>query len=147
MTSATTGVRCPTANGYGPVERDTGNGERAAGDGHPITPAGAVYAKRLGVHAESSVEYFTGKACGTVTADVGVDDEKGPDGTVPSGSGRPARRGASTGALTDATAAQPVTADVTGCARVVRLVVTDGGDGTDSDRADRSTRADGRLSC
>jgi alpha-galactosidase len=39
--------------------------------------------------------------------------------------------------------AQPLTADVTG-ARLVRLVVTDAGDGIDSDHADWG---DARLSC
>ena len=39
--------------------------------------------------------------------------------------------------------AEPLTADVTG-AQVVRLVVTDGGDGIDSDHADW---ANARLTC
>lgn len=73
-----------TTNGYGPVERNTSNEERA-------------------------------------------------DGT----------KVASTSVLTNAMPAQPVTADVTG-AQVVRLLVTDGGDGIDSDHADW---ADARLTC
>ena len=32
-------------NGWGPVERDTSNGEQAAGDGRPITINGVQYAK------------------------------------------------------------------------------------------------------
>ena len=40
-----------TTNGWGPVEKDMSNGEQAAGDGHPITLRGAVYAKGLGAHA------------------------------------------------------------------------------------------------
>ncbi|WP_199810852.1 NPCBM/NEW2 domain-containing protein [Streptomyces sp. NRRL F-525] len=124
-----------TANGYGPVERNTSNGEAAAGDGHPITLGGVVYAKGLGVHAESDVEYYTGKACEKVTADVGVDDEKGANGTVAFEIWADGTKVASTGVLTNAMPAQPVTADVTG-AQVVRLVVTDGGDGIDSDHAD-----------
>ncbi|MFK4148734.1 NPCBM/NEW2 domain-containing protein [Streptomyces sp. NPDC004065] len=131
------------ANGYGPVERDTSNGESAAGDGHPITLGGVVYAKGLGVHADSAVEYYTGGACTRVTADVGVDDEKGARGTVAFEVWADGTKVASTDVLTNADAARPVTADVTG-ARVVRLVVTDGGDGIDSDHADW---ADARLSC
>ncbi|MGV9253083.1 NPCBM/NEW2 domain-containing protein [Streptomyces sp. NPDC003697] len=130
-------------NGYGPVERDTSNGESAAGDGHPITVGGTVYGKGLGVHAESAVEYYTGRACTTVTADVGVDDEKGSRGTVVFEIWADDTKAASTGVLTNAMPAQPLRADVTG-ARTVRLVVTDGGDGTDSDHADW---ADARLSC
>ncbi|MER6282939.1 NPCBM/NEW2 domain-containing protein [Streptomyces sviceus] len=131
------------ANGYGPVERNTSNGESAAGDGHPITIGGVVYAKGLGVHAESSVEYYTGAACETVTAQVGVDDEKGANGTVAFEVWADGTKVASTGVLTNAMPAQPLTADVTG-ARLVRLVVTDGGDGIDSDHADWG---DAQLSC
>jgi alpha-galactosidase len=132
-----------TTNGWGPVERNTSNGESAAGDGHPITLGGTVYAKGLGVHAESAVEYYTGKACTTVTADVGVDDEKAAKGTLAFEIWADGTKVASTGVLTNAMPAQPITADVTG-AQVVRLVVTDGGDGIDSDHADW---ADAKLSC
>ncbi|MCX4459043.1 NPCBM/NEW2 domain-containing protein [Streptomyces sp. NBC_01728] len=124
-----------TTNGFGPVERNTSNGESAAGDGHPITLGGVVYAKGLGAHAPSAVEYYTGKRCRTVTADVGVDDEKGANGTVAFEIWADGTLVASTGVLTNAMPAQPVSADVTG-AEVVRLVVTDGGDGVDSDHAD-----------
>ncbi|MGW2765648.1 NPCBM/NEW2 domain-containing protein [Streptomyces sp. NPDC001275] len=130
-------------NGYGPVERDTSNGESAARDGHPITLGKVVYAKGLGVHAASSVEFYTGGTCRTVTADVGVDDEKNGKGTVAFEIWADGRKAAATGVLTNAMGAQPLSADVTG-AQVVRLVVTDGGDGIDSDHADW---ADARLMC
>ncbi|WP_435270669.1 NPCBM/NEW2 domain-containing protein [Streptomyces sp. 1222.5] len=131
------------SSGWGPVERDTSNGESAAGDGHPITVGGTAYAKGLGVHALSDVSFYTGKACEKVTADVGVDDEKGTAGTVAFEIWADGKKAASTGVLTNALPARPVTADVTG-AEVVRLVVTDGADGVDSDHADW---ADARLSC
>lgn len=131
------------ANGWGPVERDTSNGESGAGDGHPLTIGGTVFAKGLGVHADSSVEFYTGRVCRTVTAQVGVDDETGTKGTVAFEVWADGTKAASTGVLTGATAAQPVTADVDG-AQVVRLVVTDGGDGIDSDHADW---ADLRITC
>ncbi|WP_328441937.1 NPCBM/NEW2 domain-containing protein [Streptomyces sp. NBC_00444] len=131
------------ANGWGPVERNTSNGESDAGDGNPITIGGVAYAKGLGVHAESAVEYYAGGACETVTADVGVDDEKGANGTVAFEIWADGTKAASTGVLTNAMPAQPLTADVTG-AQLIRLVVTDGGDGIDSDHADW---ADAQLSC
>ncbi|WP_406252075.1 NPCBM/NEW2 domain-containing protein [Streptomyces atratus] len=131
------------ANGWGPVERDTSNGESGAGDGHPLTIGGAVFAKGLGVHADSAVEFYTGGACGTVTARVGVDDEAGAGGTVAFEVWADGEKAASTGVLTNAMPAQPVTADVSG-AQVVRLVVTDGGDDVDSDHADW---ADLRITC
>ncbi|QTD96808.1 NPCBM/NEW2 domain-containing protein [Streptomyces cyanogenus] len=130
-------------SGWGPVERDTSNGESAAGDGRPLTVGGTVYAKGLGVHALSELSFYTGKACEKVTADVGVDDEKGTKGTVAFEIWADGTKAASTGVLTNAMPARPLTADVTG-ARVVRLVVTDGGDGIDSDHADW---ANARLSC
>ncbi|MQY37356.1 hypothetical protein SRB17_53600 [Streptomyces sp. RB17] len=130
-------------SGWGPVERDTSNGESAAGDGHPITIGGAVYAKGLGVHAPSDVSFYTGKACSKVTADVGVDDEKGTKGTVTFEIWADGTKVASTGVLTNAMPAQPLTADVTG-AQVIRLVVTDAGDGNDSDHADWAAA---RVSC
>lgn len=132
-----------TANGWGPVERDTSNGESAAGDGNPLTVGGAVYAKGLGVHAQSAVEYYAGGACETVTAQVGVDDEEGADGSVAFEIRADGTTVASTGTLTNAQAAQGVSADVSG-ARVISLVVTDGGDGTTSDHGDWG---DARLSC
>ncbi|MFJ6015402.1 NPCBM/NEW2 domain-containing protein [Streptomyces sp. NPDC092952] len=135
--------RLSASNGWGPVERDTSNGESAAGDGNPMTIGGTVFAKGLGVHAYSSVEFYAGGACSTVTARVGVDDEKGAKGSVAFEIRADGRTAASTGVLTNAMPAQPITADVGG-ARVVRLVVTDGGDGTDSDHADW---ADLRITC
>ncbi|MDF6040762.1 NPCBM/NEW2 domain-containing protein [Streptomyces sp. JH14] len=131
------------ANGYGPVEKDTSNGESAAGDGHPLTIGGAVFTKGLGVHADSAVEFYAGGACSAVTAQVGVDDEKGAKGTVAFEIWADGTKAASSGVLTNAMAAQPITADVSG-AQVVRLVVTDGGDGVDSDHADW---ADLRIGC
>lgn len=131
------------SNGYGPVEKDTSNGESAAGDGNPLTIGGEVYAKGLGVHADSTVEYYAGGACDTVTARVGVDDEKGAKGSVAFEIWADGTRAASTGVLTNAMPAQPVSADVSG-AQVVRLVVTDGGDGDDSDHADWG---DLRITC
>ncbi|WP_204328119.1 NPCBM/NEW2 domain-containing protein [Streptomyces aureoverticillatus] len=124
-----------STNGWGPVEKDTSNGESDAGDGNPITIGGKVYAKGLGVHADSSVEYYAGGACEKLTAQVGVDDEKATKGTVAFQVWADDKLAASTGVLTTADPAQALSADVTG-AEVVRLVVTDGGDGIDSDHAD-----------
>ncbi|MCW2874713.1 NPCBM/NEW2 domain-containing protein, partial [Actinacidiphila oryziradicis] len=130
-------------NRWGPVEKDTSVGESAAGDGHPITIGGAVYAKGLGAHALSTVEYYLGAHCTSLTAQIGVDDEKGSAGTVAFEVWADGQRVAATGVLTNADPAQTLSAEVTG-ADTVQLVVTDGGDGVDSDHADW---ADTRLSC
>ncbi|MET9450895.1 NPCBM/NEW2 domain-containing protein [Streptomyces cinerochromogenes] len=130
-------------SGWGPVERDTSNGESAAGDGAPLTIGGTVYAKGLGVHALSDLSFYTGESCEKVTAEVGVDDEKGTKGSVAFEIWADGTKAAATGVLTNALPAQPLSADISG-AQVVRLVVTDGGDGVDSDHADW---ANARLVC
>ncbi|WP_327358286.1 NPCBM/NEW2 domain-containing protein [Streptomyces sp. NBC_01304] len=122
-------------NGWGPVEKNTSNGESAAGDGNPLTLNGTVFAKGLGVHADSAVEFYAGTRCSKVTAQVGVDDEKSTNGSVAFEIWADGRKAASTGVLTTPDAAQAISADVSG-AQLVRLVVTDGGNGVDSDHAD-----------
>ncbi|NEB08487.1 alpha-galactosidase [Streptomyces coelicoflavus] len=131
------------SNGWGPVERDRSVGESGAGDGGPITIGGATFSKGLGVHAPSSVEYYLGGACTTVTARVGVDDESGDRGSVVFEVWADGTRAVSTGTVTHADAARALSADVSG-ADVVRLVVTDAGDGMDYDHADW---ADLRVTC
>ncbi|WP_435133385.1 NPCBM/NEW2 domain-containing protein [Actinacidiphila sp. bgisy144] len=130
-------------NGWGPVERDQSNGETAAGDGHPLTIGGTVFAKGLGAHAPSTVTYYLGGGCSTVTATVGVDDEKDGKGTVEFEVTADGRQVADSGVLTNADGPTPLAADVTG-AQQVQLIVTDGGDGNDSDHADW---ADAQVTC
>ncbi|MFH0518479.1 NPCBM/NEW2 domain-containing protein [Streptomyces sp. M41] len=132
-----------SANGWGPIERDRSVGEAGSGDGRPITIGGDRFAKGLGVHAASSVEYYLGGACTTVTAQVGVDDETVDKGSVTFEIWADGTRAAATGTLTQTDPARAVSADVSG-ADVVRLVVTDAGDGIDYDHADW---ADLRVTC
>ena len=70
------------SNFWGPVERDKSNGEQAAGDGKTITIGGKTYAKGLGVHAASSILFYNGAHCATLTSDIGVDDEETGNGKV-----------------------------------------------------------------
>ncbi len=130
-------------NGYGPVEKDTSNGESDAGDGHPITIGGTVYKKGLGAHAPGSIEYYAAGKCTSVSTDVGVDDEKTAKGTVTFEIWADGKKVADSGLLTTDDPAKHLTADVGG-ASFVRLIATDGGDGNDSDHADW---ADAQISC
>ena len=132
------------ANGWGPVEKDTSNGENAAGDGHPITLDGIVHAKGLGVHAPSDVEYYTAGHCSRVTATVGVDDEKGTAGTVAFEVWADGTKVASTGDADQRRPGRGHSPPTSTARRLVRLVVTDGGDDVTSDHADW---ADARFSC
>ncbi|MFI6055206.1 beta-galactosidase [Streptomyces violascens] len=122
-------------NGWGPVERNTSNGEDAGGDGHAMSIAGVPYGKGLGAHAAGDVTVFLGGACSRFTASVGVDDETGGGGSVAFSVLADGRPVATTAVLRGRQAATPLTADVSG-AQVIDLVVTDGGDGNGLDHGD-----------
>ncbi|WP_441251729.1 NPCBM/NEW2 domain-containing protein [Kitasatospora sp. McL0602] len=123
------------SNGWGPVEKNTSNGEAALGDGGPISIKGATYAKGLGTNAYSEVTYYLAGTCTSVSTDVGVDDEAGPKGSVSFQIFRDSTKVADSGLMVTGDAAKHLTADVTG-GDELRLVVTDGGNGTNSDHAD-----------
>jgi DNA-binding beta-propeller fold protein YncE len=131
------------SNAWGPVERDTSNGENASGDGGPITLGGVVYAKGLGVHAASDVRYDLGGSCSTFQAQVGVDDEVGSNGSVVFQVWADATKVYDSGAMTGASATKTIDVSVAG-ANELRLVVTDGGNGNGNDHADW---ANARVNC
>ncbi|MFJ6789589.1 NPCBM/NEW2 domain-containing protein [Streptomyces angustmyceticus] len=130
-------------NGWGPVEKNTSVGERDAGDGRPLSIGGTGYAKGLGAHAPSEVEFYTGGRCSAFTAQVGIDDEAGDRGSVGFEVWADGKKVATSPTMTGADAAKAVSAPLAG-ARSVRLVVTDGGDGIDYDHADW---ADAKFTC
>ncbi len=131
------------ANGWGPVEKDLSNGEQAAGDGHPITLNGVVYAKGLGTHAASDVRYTMGGTCSLFTATVGVDDEVGANGSVVFQVFTDGTKVYDSGLLTGSSPSGTVSLNVTG-KTALQLVVTNGGDNIDFDHADW---ADAKLTC
>ncbi|WP_158839554.1 NPCBM/NEW2 domain-containing protein [Saccharothrix deserti] len=109
-----------------------------------MTIQGVVHSKGLGVHAAGSVEYYLGGKCSTFTASVGVDDEvAGADGSVVFQVFADGTKVADSGTLTGSSAAKSLSAGVSG-ADVLRLVVTDAGDGIDYDHADWGSP---RLTC
>nr|WP_055505636.1 NPCBM/NEW2 domain-containing protein [Nonomuraea pusilla] len=122
-------------NYFGPVEKDTSNGGKAAGDGLPITIGGVRYAKGLGAHAPAEIEYYLAGRCTTVRFEAGIDDEVGSAGSADFEVWADGGRVAHSGVLTGAQPARKVTASVAG-ARHVRLVATNGGDNATSDHAD-----------
>jgi hypothetical protein len=122
-------------NGWGPVERDTSNGEDAAGDGHIISLRGATYAKGLGVHANSEVVYDLAANYTTFLSDVGVDDEVGGRGSVVFQVWVDGVKLYDSGVLTGASPVAHVSVDVTGKS-TLRLVVTDAGDNNFFDHSD-----------
>jgi len=130
-------------SGWGPVEKDTSNGESAAGDGKPITIGGTVYAKGLGVHAASTITYYLGGRCSAVDAVVGVDDEETGAGSADFQVTADGATAADSGVVDSTEDGKPLHADVSG-AQVIQLVVTDGGDGSTSDHGDW---ADAKVTC
>ena len=44
-------------NSWGPIEKDSSNGEQAPGDGKPLTIGTQTFTKGLGVHANSEIVY------------------------------------------------------------------------------------------
>ena len=71
-----------SSNGWGPAERDRSNGEQGTGDGGTISIGGTTFAKGIGVHADSAVDVYLGRACRTFSAQVGIDGESGSNGSV-----------------------------------------------------------------
>jgi beta-galactosidase GanA len=130
-------------NGWGPVERNTSNGEQAAGDGKPITLNGTVYASGLGTNSVSDVTLYLGGHCTRFTATVGVDDEAGTSGSVTFTVAADGTTLTTTPVLTGSSASAQLDVDITG-AQLLDLTVGDGGDGNGLDHGDW---ADAQLTC
>ncbi len=128
-------VPSSATNGWGPWERDTSNGESEGGDGKPLTINGTVYPKGLGVHADSEIVYLLDGRCSRFTADIGVDDETGGNGSVVFAVKADAEQLFSSGIVRGGTAPQRVDVDLQG-RKELRLIVTNGGDGAAYDHAD-----------
>ena len=130
-------------NGWGPVERDKSNGEKAAGDGKTLTIGGVRYTRGLGVHAASEVIYNLGGACTRLTAQVGVDDEVGNRGSVVFQVFADGQKLYDSGTLTGAASARKLDVNLTG-KQQLKLTVTDAGNGRSYDHADWAAP---RLEC
>ncbi|HEY3594694.1 MAG TPA: NPCBM/NEW2 domain-containing protein, partial [Polyangiaceae bacterium] len=125
-----------SAGGF--VARDKRNASTA-----PLTLSGQTHDKGLGVFAGSLVQYRLGQACSTFSATVGVDSQSGSAGSVVFQVFADGEKLFDSGVMTGATPAQAVSVDVTGKRRL-KLLATNGGDGTDNDYADW---ADAKLDC
>ncbi|GAA0932036.1 NPCBM/NEW2 domain-containing protein [Nonomuraea longicatena] len=99
-----------------------------------VTLNGTTFARSLGGVPPGATEYYLAGRCTRFTAHVGVDDASGAGGSVTFEVWADSKKVAETGVLTGAMPAQQISADLTG-ARLVRLVVTEGGDGAADDRA------------
>jgi hypothetical protein len=137
-------------NGLGPVERDTTNGPAGAADGRGISVRQRTYGKGLGAFAVSEVSVALDGRCKAFVADVGLDDEAALDiartrlgGTVAFAVAGDGVALAATPTMGIKDQARTLSVDVTGV-KILTLRVTDGGDGTQNDRA---SWADARVHC
>ncbi len=122
-------------NGWGPYEKDTSNGEAAAGDGKPIAIRGQSYTKGLGVHATSDLVYTLNGAYSTFISDIGVDNETGGGGSVDFQVFADGTKIYDSGVLTGSSPVQTLNLNVNGV-QSLELHVTDAGDGATLDHAD-----------
>jgi hypothetical protein len=122
-------------NALGPVEKDRSNGEFAGGDGRTITLNGVTFAKGLGVHANAELGYYLGGNCSSFTAQVGLDDEVGPNGSVVFQVWGDGAKLYDSGRMTGSSPTGQVNVSLVGRSEL-RLRVTDAGDGSNYDHAD-----------
>jgi alpha-galactosidase len=104
-------------------------------DGNPLQLNGVTYAKGIGTHANSDILYDLGKTFDRFTSDVGVDDEKNAYSTIIFTVYLDGVKVFDSGIMNSASATQQVNIQTTGVA-MLRLTVTDAGDGNNSDHAD-----------
>jgi alpha-galactosidase len=132
------------ANGWGPVERNTSNGETRAGDGQTIRIRGRTYTKGLGAHAPSLIRYRLQQTCTRLTADVGVDDEVLGAGSVVFQVWSDGEKLFDSGLVTGTTPARHLDLDLSG-RRDLRLFVGTGGDNDNGQ--DHADWADAHITC
>lgn len=102
---------------------------------NPITLNGVVYEKGLGVHASCEIRYDLGGSFVRFTSDVGVDDEVSQNGSVIFEVWADGIKVFESGLMEPDTPTESIDLNVTGVDEL-KLVVTDGGNGINSDHAD-----------
>lgn len=70
------------SNGWGTPEKNRSNGNKGRKDGGTITLNGKTYAKGIGAHSTGDIRYNLGGKYSSFTADIGIDDEVGDNGSV-----------------------------------------------------------------
>jgi alpha-galactosidase len=129
-------------NGWGPVERDLEVGDKAAGDGAPLSMGGHRYAKGLGTNSPSLVRFRLGKHCRELNADIGIDDSSAGAGSAVFQVWADGDKLFDSGVLEGGQAPVPIRVDVTGRSEL-RLWVGE----VDDFGLDHADWADARLRC
>ncbi|HZT44435.1 MAG TPA: NPCBM/NEW2 domain-containing protein [Chthonomonadaceae bacterium] len=102
---------------------------------HPLTLKGVVYPHGIGTHALSTFQIALKRVATRFVSMVGVDDEKTGNGSVTFEVWVDGKKRADSGVLHGGDTPKLLSVDLTG-AKWLNLVVTDAGDGFDSDHAD-----------
>ncbi len=131
-------LRWETAkNGLGPFEKDSSNGGKDGGDGLPLTINTVTYAKGLGLQAPSEMVYNLGGNCSSFSAKVGIDDQwNTTGGSVVFQVFADSIKIWDSGLITDQTPIKSTGSLSSVGKQTLRLVVTEGGNGTLNDYAD-----------
>jgi hypothetical protein len=117
-------------------EQDYGSLQRSLSvDGKPIRIDGKTYARGLGTHAASQIHYAVNNRYQRFEAEVGVDDEKGGGGTVVFQVVADGKKVFDSGVMRGKQPANKVSVSLDGVEELL-LIVTDAGDGINSDHAD-----------
>jgi len=130
------------SNGFGPVERNSSNGEQEAGDGRALQIGDQAYQSGLGVHAPSLLRFRLAGACTRFSAQIGVDDEVGSQGSVVFQVWSDGEKLFDSGTLTGTSPALPVDVSLQG-RQDLRLFVGSNGD----NNHDHADWAEARLTC
>lgn len=121
-------------NGWGPVERDSSNGEKGAGDGGIIAIGKNSYRKGLGVSSGSEIVYQIKGQYKGFFADIGVDNETAGEGSVTFQVWADGQKIYDSGVMVGGQKARSVALSMTKV-KTLKLVVTDAGDGDSHDHA------------
>ncbi len=121
-------------NGWGPFERDRSNGETSPTDGKTIMLRGVSYAKGLGVHANSSLDFAAAGQFSRFESVIGIDDETKGAGSAIFQVWGDGKKLYESPVLTGKSAPLPISVDLTGVQKV-QLVALNAGDST-SDHVD-----------
>ncbi len=122
-------------NAWGSAERNKSNGEMGSSDGRTITINGTTYAKGVGTNADSTITYNLAGKYKTFNSDVGVDDEVGNNGSVIFRVYADGVLKYDSGLMRGSDGARKLSVSIAG-ANELKLVVTNGGDGSAFDHAD-----------
>jgi Domain of unknown function (DUF4347)/NPCBM/NEW2 domain/Glucose / Sorbosone dehydrogenase/FG-GAP-like repeat/Calx-beta domain len=124
-----------STNGWGVVERDRSNGDIGAADGNPLKLEGTTYAKGIGAHSNSQINYNLGGNYNSFFAYVGVDDEVSGGGSVVFQILADGELLYDSGLMSSLSSTKLANVNVTGKQNLT-LIVNDGGNGNGSDHAD-----------